>query len=412
MTSTDDTATDRVTPPATLDVEGYLTDPTAELRRCAAESWWAQAIDEQARPLPLVLGYDHVRATLRDRHLSPRSFTDDMIAAGVSVETAHQLTPLFRRHGEDHRNFRGLLAAAFTPRSVERLRPVAADIAARLADAIAAGGGSCEFVTAFAEPLPPEVFAVLFGLPVSDRGRLAGWAAAVTGAFVPSLTGSQIETVETAAAELREWSAAMIEQRRAEPLDDLITHLINAEVDGHRLDDVDIIAVITGFVFAGSETTKRQLTQLIVAFADHPDSWRRVKDEPDLIPNAVEEVMRDRPIVPGLTRVAVEPFAQDGLELEGGGRLAVSIDTANHDPATFAEPDTFDVARAGAETHLTFGWGPHFCVGAGLARVEMQEALRSLVTRFDPPELRVTAAADIPAGFSGPDVLEVHFPPR
>lgn len=411
MDPTDSAAADPV-PPAVLDIEGYLTDPTAELRRCAAASWWAQAIDEQGAPLPIVLDHDHVRATLRDRTLSPRSFTDDMIAAGVSEQTAHQLTPLFRRHGDEHQAFRGLLAAAFTPRRVERLRPSAAAIADRLAAAIAAAGGRCEFVADFATPLPPELFAELFGLPAADRDRLAHWAAVVTTAFVPPLSPEQVAQVEAAATELREWCAGLIAQRRAEPTDDLVTRLLQAEVDGRRLDDVDITAVITGFVFAGAETTKRQLTQLIVAFAAHPDAWRRLADAPELVPNAVEEVMRFRPIVPGLSRVAVEPCTREGLHVEPGQRVVVSIDTANHDAAVFADPDTFAIDRPGADAHLTFGWGPHFCVGAGLARVEMQEALRALVARFDAPVLDAIDPAAVPAGFSGPDALPVTFPLR
>ena len=221
-----------------------------------------------------------------------------------------------------------------------------------------------------------------------------------------------ITFTEAAAAELQAWCATLIADRRAHPTDDLVTHLLEVEVDGERLDDVDITAVITGFVFAGAETTKRQLTQLVIAFAEHPDSWQQLADRPDLIPNAVEEVMRYRPIVPALTRVAVDPTAHDELELAPGDRAVVVIDTANRCPATFADPDTFDVARLGADAHLTFGWGPHFCVGAGLARVEMQEALRALVTRFGAPRLDVLHPAAVPAGFSGPDELAVHFPIR
>jgi cytochrome P450 len=110
--------------------------------------------------------------------------------------------------------------------------------------------------------------------------------------------------------------------------------------------------------------------------------------------------------------VAVEPCTREGLHVEPGQRVVVSIDTANHDAAVFADPDTFAIDRPGADAHLTFGWGPHFCVGAGLARVEMQEALRALVARFDAPVLDAIDPAAVPAGFSGPDALPVTFPLR
>jgi cytochrome P450 len=361
-------------------------------------------------PQPVVTGFDDVRAVLRDRRLSARSFVDDMIAGGLSPTTAAQLTPLFGRDGDDHRRHRALLAAAFTPRSVERLRPVAARVAGRLADDIAGAGGHCEFVTAFAAPLPPEVFAVLFGLPVSDRDRLGGWARAIAAAFMPEPTPVQIIAVENAASELREYVIDLVRQRREVPADDLVTHLLDADIDGQRLDDIDIIAIVTGFVFAGSETTKQQLVELVKVFADHPEAWRRVTADPRLIPGAVEEVLRHRPIVPGLTRVAVEPFDRDGLHLDTGDRLAVSFLDANHDARHFEAPDRFDIARVDSADHLTFGWGPHFCVGAGLARVEMQESLAALVGRFGPPVAAQPEPSSPPAYW--PDRLEVRFGTR
>ena len=218
--------------------------------------------------------------------------------------------------------------------------------------------------------------------------------------------------VDATAAEMREWSLGLIADRRVRPTDDLVTHLVEAEVDGERLDDEDVVDVITGFVFAGSETTRRQLTAIVVAFAEHPDDWERLAADVALVPGAVEEVMRLRPIVPGMRREAVEPFEHRGLELAPDARIVTSFVTANTDAHTFADPDTFDITRANADAHVTFGWGPHFCIGAGLARVELQEALRALVTRFGPPVLG-DVVADQPGGrLLAPDALPVSFPPR
>ncbi|WP_334141084.1 cytochrome P450 [Rhabdothermincola sp.] len=373
--------------PATLDVDAYLADPEDELRRLAESYWYAKGVDAHGQPVPFVLSMDGVREVLRDRRLSARSFVEDMVAGGISPETAAQFTPLFGRDGEEHCRFRALLSAAFTPRQVERLRPVAAATADRLAGGIAEAGGECEFVGSFAAPLPPEVFAVLFGLPVEDADRLARWATVIARAFMPPLAPDDLAAVEETAASMRDYARALIEQRRRAPADDLVTHLLEVDLDGDRLGDTDVIAVITGFVFAGSETTKQQLVELILAFAEHPELWERVERDQALIPAAVEEVLRHRPIVPGLSRLVIEPASHRELELAPGDRLMVSFVTANHDPAQFAEPWRFDICRSNASDHVTFGWGPHFCLGAGLARVELQEALRALVERFGPPRV-------------------------
>lgn len=396
--------------PGELDADHYVADPSGELRRLAGQHWFADGIDLSGAPMPMVLSLDGVRATLRDRRLSARSFTDDMLAAGISTETAHQLTPLFRRDGDAHRRQRALLSAAFTPRRVERLRPVAAAVATRLSEAIAADDGACRFVADFAAKLPPEVFTVLFGLPVEDSPRLARLASSVAKAFTIVMGASDIDEIESAAAELRSYSREQIERRRAEPGDDLVTHLMQAEVDGERLDDAEVVAVVSGFIFAGSETTKTQLREMIVAFAGDPEAWDRLSSKPELVPNAVEEVLRHRPIVPALTRVALEPFAHEDLSIDAGGRVVTMFTTANHDPAHFDGPDTFDISRENAGEHVTFGWGPHFCLGAGLARVELQESLRVLADRFGPPQLAEQPMA--PPEFGWSEELEVTFPLR
>lgn len=393
-----------------IDVDRYLEDHAGELARARGEHWWAQGLDWSGAAMPWVLRMERVRELLRDRRLSPRSFVDDMRAAGLSQETTEQLTPLFRRDGDEHRRHRSLLSAAFTPRRVERLRPVAADVAHRLASELATLPPPAPFVATFASALPPEVFAVLFGLPADDRDRLATWSGSVGLAFMPGLAARQVDEVERAAAELREYCRDLIARRRAEPADDLITHLLEVEVDGERLDEREVVATMSGFIFAGSETTRRQLTALVLAFAQHPDAWSRVAADPDLVPTAIEEVLRRHGIVPGLSRLAVERFEHEGLVREPGTRLLLSFDAANRDPEAFPDPDVFDVGRADAGEHVTFGWGPHFCLGAGLARVELQEALRALVSRFGPPEV-ADAAVGSAGSFGTPDELLVTFPP-
>jgi cytochrome P450 len=395
--------------PADVDPVALLGDSEPELQRCARQHWWAKAVDWTGEPMPVVLAWEANRATLTDRRLSPRSFPDAMIASGLSPETAVQVAPLFSRHGDDHRHLRAVLSTAFTPKKVEQLRPDARAIAERLADGIAASDGECEFVAAFAEPLPPEVFAILFGLPVEDSDRLAHWANAIAQAFAWTMTPETVERVEIAAAEMRAYGHERIAVARETPGDDLVTRLVEAEVDGHRLSDDEVIAMITGFVFAGAETTRRQLTAAIQVLAEHPDDWERLAADHDLVPNAVEEILRHRGIVSGMTRRAEEPFEHDGLVVQPGGRLLLSFDTANRDPNRFEEPDRFVIDRADAHAHVTFGWGPHLCVGAGLARLELQEALRCLTSRFGPPAIEEVGAT---TGPGAPDSLQVRFPLR
>ena len=396
--------------PAQLDPGEYFGDWGAELQRGARQHWWAQALDQAGTPMAVVLGWEANRATLADRRLSPRSFADDMVANGLSPATAAQVAPLFSRHGDDHRHLRAVLSTAFTPKKVEQLRPATRAIAERLADAIATSGGACEVVAAFAEPLPPEVFAILFGLPLEDRDRMARWAATIALAFNPSMPPEHLARVEEAAAEMRAYGRERIAASRAAPGDDLVTRLLDAEVDGHRLSEDDVIAMITGFVFAGAETTRRQLTAAIVLFAEHPDDWERLAADPELIPNAVEEILRHRGIISGLTRRAEEPFDRDDLAVPEGGRLLLSFETANRDPARFDDPDAFVLDRPEAHAHLTFGWGPHLCVGAGLARLELTEALRTLTSRFGPPTVEAVGPS---TGIGAvPDSLQVRFPVR
>ncbi len=403
------TSEPEATGPADLDPMAFLGDGDAELERCAAQHWWARGMDLTGAPMAVVLRWSAAREALTDRRLSPRSFVDDMLAAGVSDGTALQVAPLFSRHGDDHKHLRSVLSVAFTPKKVEQLRPAARAIAERLAAAIEAAGEECDLVAAFAEPLPPELFAILFGLPTEDRDRMGRWASEIALAFTPGMTHDAVARVEAAAAEMREYGPERIAASRAEPGDDLVTRLLEAEVDGQHLSDDDVIAMITGFVFAGAETTRRQLTAGVELLAEAPAEWDRLAAEPDLLPTAVDEILRLRGIVPGLTRRAEEPFEREDLAVDEGGRVLLSFTAANRDPDRFEAPAAFRPDRADAHAHLTFGWGPHLCVGAGLARLELAEGLRALTSRFEAP---VVLDAGPSSSFGTPDWLRVRLTPR
>ena len=395
--------------PAQLDPGEYFRDWTAELERCARQHWWAEGMDLSGTPMAVVLAWEANRAILTDRRLSPKSFVDDMVANGLSRSTALQVAPLFSRHGDEHRRFRAVLSKAFTPKSVEQVRPATRAIAQRLAEAIAVSGGSCELVEAFAAPFPPEVFAILFGLPTQDRDRLARWASTIALAFNPSMPSEHAALVEDAAAEMRAYGHERIAASRAHAGDDLVTRLLDARVVDQQLSEDDVIAMITGFVFAGSETTRRQLTCAVQLLAEHPDDWERLAADPSLLPNAVEEILRHRGIISGLTRRAEESFEHDDLTVTEGGRVLLSFEMANRDPSRFDDADSFQLDRPDAHAHVTFGWGPHLCVGAGLARLELVEGLGVLTSRFGPPVVEEVGPS---TGMGAPDWLRVRFPVR
>ena len=188
-----------------------------------------------------------------------------------------------------------------------------------------------------------------------------------------------------------------------------MTRLLDARVDDQQLSEDDVIAMITGFVFAGSETTRRQLTCAVQLLAEHPDDWERLAADPSLLPNAVEEILRHRGIISGLTRRAEESFEHDDLTVTEGGRVLLSFEMANRDPSRFDDADSFQLDRPDAHAHVTFGWGPHLCVGAGLARLELVEGLGVLTSRFGPPVVEEVGPS---TGMGAPDWLRVRFPVR
>ena len=256
--------------PAQLDAGEYFGDWGAELERCARQHWWAQGMDQHGTPMAVVLAWDANRATLTDRRLSPRSFADDMVANGLSPATARQVAPLFSRHGDEHRHLRAVLSKAFTPKSVEQLRPATRAIAERLADGIADAGGSCDVVAAFACRCRRRCSRS----SSASRSRTAtGWLAGPQPSPSPSTRRCRASTWRWSSRRpprCGPTATSASRSRRDDPGDDLVTRLLEAEVDGQRLSDDDVIAMITGFVFAGAETTRRQLTAAVQLLADHP----------------------------------------------------------------------------------------------------------------------------------------------
>jgi cytochrome P450 len=291
----------------------------------------------------------------------------------------------------DHTRLRRLVSKAFTPRTIARLEPRIRAITGELLTA-ASGAGALEVVSGLAYPLPVRIISELLGVPVEDHSRFAGWSARLAHSLQPAFGLSQDEARarDTAAQQARDEFAAyfreLIAVRRAHPAADLLSDLIRAEDDGAKLTEDELIATCVLLLVAGHETTVGLISNAILALLRHPDQLALLRADPDLAAAAVEETLRyDAPVQ--LTGRVVRGSMQVGEVTAGDGAVALLLLAATgRDPAVFPDPDRFDIRRA-ATGHLAFAAGPHFCLGAPLARLEAAIVLEAFVRRVCSPEL-------------------------
>jgi hypothetical protein len=312
------------------------------------------------------------------------------------------------RDGEDHQRWRALMSRTFTPRSVERLRPFLRAAAHELIDGFAERG-TCEFMGEFADAYPSLGLCELIGVPQQDRDRFRGWANTIGLGFSP-LVAMHIAQVDEALTQLLAYTGELATARRAEPRDDLVTRIAQA-ADADGWTDSEIRGAIAGLVFAGHETTKNQLGWMVSLLAERPDVWDAVGAGSLAPAEVVEEVLRHRGAVTGVGRTPIEPIDIGGERLEPGEQVFLSVWSANHDEKAFPKPDTI-APKENVEPHLAFGHGAHHCLGAALARAELQDALAALTSRLECPAIGADAQWRPPLGINGPERLPLVFTAR
>ncbi|MFD5732849.1 cytochrome P450 [Streptomyces sioyaensis] len=278
----------------------------------------------------------------------------------------------------DHTRLRTLVAKAFTVRQVEKLRPQVRQLTQELLDELEAAGPPADLVDRYALPIPVAVICRMLGVPAEDRPRFRVWSDAALS--TSSLTAAEFDAN---LEELRAYMGRLIEEHRQAPQDDLMTALIDARDVGDRLSELELVDLCVGILVAGHETTATQIPNFVLALLDHPGQLALLREQPQLIGNAVEELLRFVPLGSGAgqPRYATEDVEVGGTLVRAGTPVLIAMGAANRDALRFEAPGTLDISRP-ANQHLGFGHGVHHCLGAPLARLELQEALGALLTRF------------------------------
>ncbi|MCU0497409.1 MAG: cytochrome P450 [Anaerolineae bacterium] len=283
----------------------------------------------------------------------------------------------------DHTRLRGLVHKAFTPRMIENLRPRIQGITQQLIDQMGTQG-ELDLIDQFAFPLPIIVIAELLGIPTEERDQFRAWTKAMLFGFTAEVAG-------TAALEFMMYFHGLFDQRRNDPKEDLISGLLAVEENGQKLNQEELMAMVFLLLVAGHETTVNLIGNGMLALIQNRDQLDKLRSNPHLIDNAIEEMLRyDGPVECATNRWAFSDVELGGMKIELGDVVLASLVAANRDPAVFPDPDRFDIEREGLNKHIAFGNGIHYCLGAPLARLEGQIAVNALVQHFPQIELAVS----------------------
>jgi nocardicin N-oxygenase len=328
----------------------------------------------------LITRYDHVRMVESDPRFSraeaakpgtPKVWPDMPISQSIVY-----LDP--PRHG----SVRALMSSAFTARRVSGLRPRIQQIVNELLDKIEEHEAPADLFHMLAHPMPLLVVAELLGMPPTDQTLFRIWMTVIQD------LNSSAEQIGKIFADLHAYLVDLIASKRTHPGDDVLTAMINAAGDGARLSNEELLQNAQNLIFAGIDTTANMLTNSVITLFRHPDQIELLRQRPDLLPDAIEELLRYVPIiVASPSRIAMSDVDLGGITIPAGDTVLTIERSANKDRRAFDEPERFDITRSGKPPHVTFGHGTHFCLGAALARLQLTIAIGTLLQRF--PNLRL-----------------------
>jgi len=400
-------ATDLQIPKVPLIVDQQRSDRHALLRGIAKESWLARTDIGYS-----VLTYESVMGILRDKRWHSAT---GMVAQlqGITDEAflGRRRVSILNAEGEVHVRLRRLVAPAFSPRSADRLRPFMRETVNSLLDPFAASG-KAEVVSDICEPYPIPIICELLGAPKEDWKLFSRLASEILLIFSDNLA-QNMPVFLNAQQELEKYTEGLIEKRRSVPADDLITDLIAAEEAGDKLNTEELTMMVDAVIVGGTDTTRNQLGLALALFAEYPEQWALLGKDPSLAQRAVEEVLRFSGAVGGTIRFASEDIEYNGVLFPKGTFMSTSMSTGNYDASVFPTPETFDITREPVgQPHLSLGAGIHYCLGASLARAELQEAFTVLSQRMLNLELDGPVVYK-PSGIGifGPASLPVKFTP-
>ena len=355
--------------------------------------------------------FEDCRAALRDQRLgSPEPGEEaPSLLASTRQRRPDGTRSLLFLNPPDHTRIRSLVSRAFTPRRVEHMRPAIRAMTEELLDAVAEAG-ECDLIDALAFPLPANVISELVGVPVADRDWLRPLVSDLAATLEPTRQPGEVERAEAASAQVNEYLNDLIDRRRAEPADDLLSGLIAASDGEDRLTQPEVAVTVSLIYAAGFETTMNLIGNMVHTLMRHPDQLGRLRADRSLVPSAVDEVLRFEPPVQIDGRYARADTEIGGHLIRQGHGVLTLLGAANRDPAVVDNPDRFDVGRSEVPM-LSFGSGIHYCLGAALARLEGQVVLEALLDRFgnwtpledDPPwkrRLTLRGLAHLPVAFS------------
>jgi cytochrome P450 len=358
-------------------------------------------VELRQRTVYVVLRYDDVSAVLRD----PETYSSSIMGEVMGPVMGRTILEM---GGEEHTAYRSLVAHAFRPKAIERYaQQLVEPVVHELLDAIAQGDGSAELVSQLTTNYPLTIIARMLGIPIRDYAQFQKWSLDLIG-YQPFAPDAGL----AASRALKGYLAPILQQRKVDPQEDLISELLAAQVDGRRLTDDEIFGFLLLLLPAGAETTFRLLGNLLFALLTHPPQLDEVRADPAQLPWALEETLRWEPPLLGTARVSTRAVTLRGIDIPQGVMVSAMIGPANRDEEHYPDPDRFDIHRH-ADDHLAFGLGKHFCLGYHLARLEVLTATRALLERL--PNLRLDPRRECyirGVSFRSPNCLPVHFERR